>query len=80
MKNPPEAVKMVMTGVCILMDISPGLIKDANSGKKIKDYWSKAQKVLLGDSHFLQNLVNYDKESMCDDMIEKVKEFTVSFR
>lgn len=78
MKKPPEAVKMVMTAVCILMDVSPGLIKDPESGKKVRDYWSRAQKVLLGDSHFLQNLVNYDKEGMDDDMITRVKEFTVS--
>ena len=76
MKKPPEAVKMVMTAVCILMDVKPSLVKDPDSGKKVKDYWVKAQKALLGDSRFLQNLESYDKENMDDKMIEQAREFT----
>ena len=64
-----------MTAVCILMNVKPGVIKDPNSGKKMKDYWVKA-KVILGDSRLLQNLVNYDKENMNDDMIDEVKKYT----
>uniref|UniRef100_A0A7S2P1M5 Uncharacterized protein n=1 Tax=Leptocylindrus danicus TaxID=163516 RepID=A0A7S2P1M5_9STRA len=76
MKKPPEAVKMVMAAVCILMDVKPALIKDPDSGKKVKDYWSVSSKFLLGDSRFLQNLENYDKENMDDKMIREVREFT----
>ena len=31
---------------------------DPESGKKVDDYWGVAQKVLLGDPKFLQNLLD----------------------
>ena len=33
-------------------------VKDPESGKKVDDYWGVAQKVLLGDPKFLQNLLD----------------------
>ncbi|CAN0589569.1 unnamed protein product, partial [Ectocarpus sp. 12 AP-2014] len=60
MKKPPAAVKLVMEAVCIMMGVKPDKIKDPNGGtKKVDDYWGPAQKNLLGDSRFLQNLMDY---------------------
>ncbi|CAM9362495.1 unnamed protein product [Pylaiella littoralis] len=74
MKKPPAAVKLVMEAVCIMMAVKPDKIKDPNGGtKKIDDYWGPAQKNLLGDSRFLQNLMDYDKDNMDSAMVEKVK-------
>ncbi|CAM9231099.1 unnamed protein product, partial [Hapterophycus canaliculatus] len=74
MKKPPAAVKLVMEAVCIMMGVKPDKIKDPNGGtKKIDDYWGPAQKNLLGDSRFLQNLMDYDKDNMDSGMVEKVK-------
>lgn len=73
MKKPPAAVKLVMEAVCIMMGVKPDKIKDPNGGtKKVDDYWGPAQKHLLGDSRFLQNLMDYDKDNMDSAMIEKV--------
>lgn len=73
MKKPPAAVKLVMEAVCIMMRVKPDKIKDPNGAtKKIDDYWGPAQKHLLGDSRFLQNLMDYDKDNMDSAMVEKV--------
>ncbi|KAH8046935.1 1-aminocyclopropane-1-carboxylate synthase [Aureococcus anophagefferens] len=40
MKKPPDAVKLVMEAVCLMMAVKPDKIKDPNGGnKKIDDYW-----------------------------------------
>lgn len=84
MKKPPAAVKLVMEAVCIMMGVKPDKIKDPNGGtKKIDDYWGPAQKNLLGDSRFLQNLMDYDKDNMDSAMVEKVLRsfrFLINFR
>lgn len=73
MKKPPAAVKLVMEAVCIMMGVKAEKVKDPNGGtRKIDDYWSPAQKHLLSDSRFLQNLMDYDKDNMESDMMEKV--------
>ena len=73
MKKPPDAVKLVMEAVCLMMNVKPDKIKDPNGGtKKIDDYWGPAQKQLLGDSRFLQNLKDYDKDHMDEKMVVKV--------
>lgn len=75
MKKPPAAVKLVMEAVCIMMGVKPDKVKDPNGGtKKVDDYWGPAQKNLLGDSRFLQNLMDYDKDNMDSAMVEKVRE------
>lgn len=77
MKKPPAAVKLVMEAVCIMMGVKPDKIKDPSGGtKKIDDFWGPAQKYLLGDSRFLQNLMDYDKDKMESAMVEKVCHFS----
>ena len=74
MKKPPAAVKLVMEAVCIMMGVKPDKVKNPDGGtKKIDDYWGPAQKNLLGDSRFLQNLMDYDKDNMDSAMVEKVQ-------
>ena len=77
MKKPPDAVKLVMEAVCLMMGVKPDKIKDPNGGtKKIDDYWGPAQKQLLGDARFLQNLKDYDKDNMDEKMVVKVNGYT----
>jgi len=62
-----------MEAVCIMMGIKPEKIKDPEGGnKKIDDYWIPAQKQLLSDPRFLQNLISYDKDAMDPKMVEQV--------
>ncbi|KXS11241.1 hypothetical protein M427DRAFT_505508 [Gonapodya prolifera JEL478] len=73
MKNPPGAVKMVMEAICIMKDVKPARIKDpGGSGKMVEDYWGAAQK-LLGDSHFLTSLKEYDKDNINPKVIERIR-------
>ncbi|KAG7331501.1 hypothetical protein KOW79_005470 [Hemibagrus wyckioides] len=64
MKNPPAGVKLVMEAICILKGIKPDRIPDPlGSGKKIKDFWGPAKK-LLGEMKFLQSLHEYNKDNI----------------
>jgi dynein heavy chain len=77
MKKPPGAVKLTMEAVCIMMGVKPKMVPDPAGGtKKVADYWEVAQKQLLSDSHFLQNLMEYDKDNVPDAVIDKVRTCT----
>ena len=56
--NPPEMVQTVMEAVCILVGSKPD--------------WPTA-KGLLGDSNFLKNLTNFDKDNIPEARIKKLK-------
>ncbi|XP_060075174.1 dynein axonemal heavy chain 6-like [Ylistrum balloti] len=58
--KPPELVQTVMEAVCILM------------GSKTD--WASA-KSLLGDSNFLKNMLNYDKDSIAESTLRKLKKY-----
>lgn len=55
MKAPPSGVKLVLEAVCIMKNVKPARVKDANSGKMVDDYW-EASKGMLMDSDFLGSL------------------------
>nr|XP_018918133.1 PREDICTED: dynein heavy chain 7, axonemal [Bemisia tabaci] len=64
MKNPPDAIKLVMAAVCVMKDIKPEKIPDPNKpGSKMIDYWGPSKR-LLGDMSFLQSLKEYDKDNI----------------
>eukprot|EP01135_Chromosphaera_perkinsii_P007265 Nk52_evm73s745 gene=Nk52_evmTU73s745 len=74
MKNPPGPVKMVMEAVCILKGLKPERKPDpSGSGKMVEDYWSVSQK-LLGDSKFLENLKQYDKDNINPKFMKVIRE------
>lgn len=72
MKNPPDAVKMVMAAVCIMRDIAPDRVPDPATGRKILDYWGPSLK-LLGDINFLQTLKDYDKDNIPPALMAKIR-------
>lgn len=77
MKKPPDAVKLVLEAVCLMMAVKPEKIKDPAGGmKKIEDYWGPAQKHLLGDQKFLSHLMSYDRDNMDPTMVERVVQYT----
>jgi dynein heavy chain len=40
MKNPPDAVKLVMAAVCVMKDVKPDRINDPASGRMVRrTYW-----------------------------------------
>jgi dynein heavy chain len=58
--KPPPAVQTVMEAVCILLDHKPD--------------WDTSKK-LLGDSNFMQNLKEYDKDNIPEKSLKKVKKY-----
>ncbi|KAL5020432.1 hypothetical protein ScPMuIL_003324 [Solemya velum] len=59
-QKPPELVQTVMEAVCILLNQ--------------KTDWAAAKSV-LGDSNFLKNMVNYDKENISESVLRKLKKY-----
>ncbi|KAL3667786.1 hypothetical protein V7S43_007337 [Phytophthora oleae] len=79
MKKPPDGVKLVMEAVCIMMRVPPVKVKDPAGGtKKVDDYWGPAQKTLLGDTRFLQNLLEYDKDNIPVEAMDKVRPYAAN--
>lgn len=60
MKSPPAGVRLVMEAVCVIKGIRPDRVPDASTGKRVDDYWRPSLRV-LGDMHFLESLISFDK-------------------
>ncbi|CAL4124987.1 unnamed protein product, partial [Meganyctiphanes norvegica] len=45
MKNPPSVIKLVLSAVCVMLDIKPDKVK-SSSGKMALDYWGPSKKLL----------------------------------
>ncbi|GFQ90622.1 dynein heavy chain 7, axonemal [Trichonephila clavata] len=72
MKNPPNAVKVVLAAVCIMQNMKPDRVTDPATGRKVNDYWGPSKK-LLGDMGFLQSLREYDKDNIDPAIMEKIR-------
>lgn len=59
--NPPEAVRLVMEAVCVLLGETPD--------------WPTAKKVLQ-DIRFLDNLNNFDKDHVPEQVLKKLRTYT----
>ncbi|XP_063709228.1 dynein axonemal heavy chain 12-like [Culicoides brevitarsis] len=71
-KTPPRMVQFVMTAVVILKGGSPVKQKDPKTGKLELDYWPAAKK-LLGEMNFLQSLMEFDKDNIPLEIINKIR-------
>ena len=61
MTNPPEVVRLVAHGVCILLNIKPKKHK-TKDGTSVMDYWAAStSKKFLGDFNVLKKLIGYPK-------------------
>ncbi|CAG9863129.1 unnamed protein product [Phyllotreta striolata] len=72
MKNPPDAIKLVMAAVCVIKDIKPDRIPDPSTGRKTFDYWGPSKRV-LGDMNFLQTLKDFDKDNIKAELMVKIR-------
>ena len=59
-KKPPDLVQTVMDAVCILIEAPIG--------------WDSAKKV-LGDTSFLKNLIDYDKDAIGESVLKKLQKY-----
>ena len=73
MQNPPAGVKLVMAGVCVMLDAKPDKVADPNGGpKKVLDYWGPSKR-LLSDMGFLARLKSYDKDNIPEAVMKKIR-------
>jgi dynein heavy chain len=76
MKRPPGGVKITLEAVCMMMRVKPNKVPAPDGRSKMDDYWIPAQKNLLNDTKFLQKLMDYDKDNISDDILNKVEPYT----
>lgn len=74
-QKPHEAVVMVMSAVCILLEQEPTKKMDPATQKRVVDYWGPVQKLMNG-SGFLDSLLNYPSESVGEKHIKGLAPFT----
>lgn len=72
MKNPPDAIKLVMAAVCVIKDVKPDRIPDPSTGRKLIDYWGPSKRI-LGDMNFLQSLKEFDKDNIKIEIMYKIR-------
>ncbi|KAJ8728552.1 hypothetical protein PYW07_006248 [Mythimna separata] len=78
MKKPPAGVVLVIESLCVVFDIKPVKEPGKNYGEKILNYWKPGSLMLSDPTAFLDSLLKFDKESITEDMIKKLKRFIVS--
>ncbi|KAL1514308.1 hypothetical protein ABEB36_003585 [Hypothenemus hampei] len=72
MKNPPDAIKLVMASVCVVKEVKPDRIPEPSTGRKFLDYWGPSKRI-LGDLNFLQSLKDFDKDHIKPEIIAKIR-------
>jgi dynein heavy chain len=57
LKNPPQAIKLLMEGVCIALGVEPMRTKAKDGATILKDYWPVATgKAVLGNPRLVEIL------------------------
>jgi hypothetical protein len=74
-QKPHEHVIMVMSAVCVLLDVEPLKEMNPQTQKKEINYWKPTQKLMNGAT-FLQDLLGYDSESVSEKHIKGLQQFT----
>lgn len=73
MRNPPNGVRVVMEGVCIMKDIKPERVQNPNGVGMMEDFWTPSKRI-LADMKFLESLINFDKDNIQPRVIQKLQE------
>jgi dynein heavy chain len=72
--KPPAAVGLVTSVVCMMMGVAPVSKMNTETQKKEKDYWGPSLK-MMQEAGFLQSLINYDKEAITQELVDKIQEY-----
>ncbi|KAI8896128.1 dynein heavy chain and region D6 of dynein motor-domain-containing protein [Globomyces pollinis-pini] len=75
MQRPPDGVKLVMETICIMKGIKPKKVDGDKPGKKVDDYWEPGRALLADPQKFLDGLMNFDKDSIQESTIQKIKPY-----
>lgn len=71
-KSPPPGAVLVMKTMCIMFNVQPEKVKNANVKEVVYDYWEPAKKKLLGPD-LLKRCTVYDKDDVDPLIVEKLK-------
>ncbi|KAL8445099.1 hypothetical protein Emag_005206 [Eimeria magna] len=69
MQAPPAGVVKVMEALCKLFGVQPNLIQVAPGQPRQADYWLTGKKHLLGNSRFLQRLLEFDRDAIAPNVM-----------
>ncbi|CAH2055605.1 unnamed protein product, partial [Iphiclides podalirius] len=75
LKKPPSGVMLVVESLCVVFDIKPIKEPGKNFGEKVLNYWKPGSQMLADPTAFLDSLMRFDKESITEDMIKKLKRY-----
>jgi dynein heavy chain len=78
MKRPPFGVIYVIESICIVKGIKPNKLPGRMPGEKVLDYWEPGRNMLADPGVFLTSLMNFDRESITEEMIEKLKGYVTN--
>jgi len=74
--SPHPLVIMVMSAVCILLEIDPIKKMDPATQKKVTDYWKPTQTAMSTKPDFLVRLLEYETEKVEERHIKALAPFT----
>jgi dynein heavy chain, axonemal len=78
MLTPPDTVRLVLEAVCVLCSVRPVSIPGPiNPKERVLSYW-EASKKFMGEKDFLQKLINYDKDNISENVINRIRSEYVS--
>ncbi|KAL2745195.1 dynein axonemal heavy chain 1-like [Vespula maculifrons] len=75
MKRPPVGVLLVIEAMCIVNNVKPNRLVGKQPGEKILDYWTPGSQMLADPGHFLNMMVNFNKENITEEMINKLRPY-----
>jgi len=89
MKTPPTGVLLVAEALCIMFNVKPAQSNEKGKGKgninekimkpdgkgKVNDYWQASKKMLFGDPLLMMKLMEYDKDNIPSEVMQKVSPF-----
>ncbi|KAK2581766.1 hypothetical protein KPH14_002245 [Odynerus spinipes] len=75
MKRPPVGVLLVIEAMCIVNDVKPNKLPGKLPGEKILDYWTPGSQMLADAGHFLNMMVNFNRENITEEVINKLKPY-----
>ncbi|KAI6240858.1 Dynein heavy chain at 62B [Aphelenchoides fujianensis] len=78
MRNPPQAVRLCMEAVCVLLGEQPTRTKQAaRTGKPKYDYWPTALK-LLSDIHFLSRIRSFQRDKVPPNVMKLIPDTSLA--
>ncbi|KAL8431229.1 hypothetical protein ACSSS7_005428 [Eimeria intestinalis] len=75
MQAPPAGVVKVMEALCKLFGVQPNIVQGPPGHPRQADYWQAGKKHLLGNSRFLQRLLEFDRDAIAPDVMEALSPY-----